>query len=212
MILRRMGNKSKIAKEIQKHFPKHTMYIEPFFGAGGMFFNKPKAKYNIVNDFDNDVFNLFQMVSLKKDELKEQMDTLPIHNGLLDYWKENIEEDEIRKALRFVFLSNFTYMCAGDSMLFGTENPKQIFQKRLDKTFDLIKDVQFGNKDFREFFKQLKEKNASNGFIYCDPPYLGTDDNYSNSFNENDSNDLFDCLEKSKFKFAMSEFGTTLLY
>ena len=30
MILRRMGNKSKIAKEIQKHFPKHDIYIEPF--------------------------------------------------------------------------------------------------------------------------------------------------------------------------------------
>jgi DNA adenine methylase len=206
MILRRLGNKKKIAKEIQKYFPPHKIYIEPFFGAGGMFFNKPKVKYNIVNDFDNDVFNLFQMVSLKKDKLKEQMEILPIHNGLLDYWKQNKEEDQIRKALRFVFLSNFTYMCAGASMLFGTENPKQIFQKRLDKTFDLIKDVQFGNKDFRDFFKQLKEKNASNGFIYCDPPYLGTDDNYSNSFNEDDSNDLFECLEKSKFKFAMSEF------
>ena len=44
MILRRLGNKKKIAKEIQKYFPEHKIYIEPFFGAGGMFFNKPKAK------------------------------------------------------------------------------------------------------------------------------------------------------------------------
>lgn len=62
MILRRLGNKKKIAQEIQKHFPPHKIYIEPFFGAGGMFFNKPKAKYNIVNDLDSDVFNLFQVV------------------------------------------------------------------------------------------------------------------------------------------------------
>ena len=62
MILRRLGNKKKIAKEIQKYFPPHKIYIEPFFGAGGMFFNKPKAKYNIVNDLDSDVFNLFQVV------------------------------------------------------------------------------------------------------------------------------------------------------
>ena len=32
MILRRLGNKKKIAKEIQKHFPAHSYYIEPFFG------------------------------------------------------------------------------------------------------------------------------------------------------------------------------------
>ena len=67
MILRRLGNKKKIAKEIQKYFPPHKIYIEPFFGAGGMFFNKPKAKYNIVNDLDSDVFNLFQVVMNEKE-------------------------------------------------------------------------------------------------------------------------------------------------
>lgn len=54
MILRRRGNKSGIAEEILKYFPSHTIYIEPFFGAGGMFFNKPKVKYNILNDIDAD--------------------------------------------------------------------------------------------------------------------------------------------------------------
>lgn len=46
MILRRLGNKSKLAAKIIPYFPAHKIYIEPFFGAGGMFFNKPKAKYN----------------------------------------------------------------------------------------------------------------------------------------------------------------------
>lgn len=52
MILRRLGNKQAIAHKIIPYFPPHKIYIEPFFGAGGMFFNKPKAKYNIVNDLD----------------------------------------------------------------------------------------------------------------------------------------------------------------
>ena len=69
MILRRLGNKSKLAVKIQQYFPKHKLYIEPFFGAGGMFFHKPKAKYNILNDLDSDVFNLFQVVTLRKNEL-----------------------------------------------------------------------------------------------------------------------------------------------
>ena len=57
MILKRLGNKTKIAMDIQKHFPQHSIYIEPFFGAGGIFFNKPKAKYNVVNDF---IYHLFR--------------------------------------------------------------------------------------------------------------------------------------------------------
>ena len=89
MILRRLGNKKKIAKEIQNHFPPHKIYIEPFFGAGGMFFNKPKAKYNIVNDLDSDVFNLFQVVMNQKEELEKAFYMMPIHSDLLKYWKKN---------------------------------------------------------------------------------------------------------------------------
>ena len=46
MILNRLGNKAKIAEKIQKQFPPHDIYMEMFFGAGGMYFNKPKSKYN----------------------------------------------------------------------------------------------------------------------------------------------------------------------
>ncbi len=107
MILGRLGNKKKIAKEIQKYFPPHKIYIEPFFGAGGMFFNKPKAKYNIVNDLDSDVFNLFQVVMNQKEELEKAFYMMPIHSDLLEYWKKNKETDPIKKAIRFLFLSNF---------------------------------------------------------------------------------------------------------
>src|SRR6266496_430535 len=102
MILRRLGNKSKMAKTIVPYFPKHSIYIEPFFGAGGMFFNKPKVKYNIVNDLDGDVFNLFQIVTNRKDELIEQFEIMPIHSDLLAYWKENKEPEPLRRALRFL--------------------------------------------------------------------------------------------------------------
>ena len=49
-------------------------------------------------------------------------------------------------------------------------------------------------------------KIPENSIIYCDPPYLGTNDNYSNSFTKEDVVDLFDCLEATKCKFAVSEF------
>ena len=104
MILRRLGNKSAIATEIQKYFPKHRVYIEPFFGAGGMYFNKPKAKYNIVNDLDSDVFNLFIVVMNQKEELEKAFYLMPIHSDLLDYWKVNKETDPIKKSIEiFVY-------------------------------------------------------------------------------------------------------------
>lgn len=206
MILRRLGNKSKIAEMIQTKFPEHKVYVEPFFGAGGMFFNKRKAKYNIVNDYDNDVFNLFNVVMHRKDDFIDAFVKMPVHEGLLKHWKQNKETDEILKALRFIFLSNFTYLGKGTTMCFGTENPKSIILKNLDATQKHLENVQFANRDFRSFFEQLRERNSDDTFIYCDPPYLGTDDNYETSFTEQDSEDLFNLLMQSKCKFAVSEF------
>ena len=59
MILNRLGNKRLLAPIISSYFPQHTTYIEPFFGAGGMFFyKKPRAKFSILNDIDDDVIAL----------------------------------------------------------------------------------------------------------------------------------------------------------
>jgi len=55
---------------------------------------------------------------------------------------------------------------------------------------------------FRPNSNEIKDS-----FIYCDPPYIGTTDNYSHSFKESDSIDLFDALEATKCRFAYSEFN-----
>ncbi len=213
MILRRLGNKKKIAKEIQKYFPSHKIYIEPFFGAGGMFFNKPKAKYNIVNDLDSDVFNLFQVVSNQKDELEAQYRLMPIHSDLLEYWKQNKETEPIKKALRFLFLSNLTHMGCGSSIRMYPRTPKNTLYTKLNETFDLIHDAQFYNGDFRKFLNSVCfDSMEDETLIYCDPPYLETLDNYSDSFTEQDTIDLFEVLEKTRCKYAVSEFNHTLMY
>jgi len=216
MILRRLGNKQKIAKEIQKYFPPHKIYIEPFFGAGGMFFNKPKAKYNIVNDLDSDVFNLFQVVMNQKEELEKAFYIMPVHSDLLNYWKKNLEVDPIKKALRFLFLSNLLLNGNNGSLRSNVlENLKDNFFNNLDNAFKMISDVKFFNKDFRKFINSLafrpNSNEIQNSFIYCDPPYLGTNDNYSNSFTQAQSNELFDTLQASKCKFAMSEFDNPFI-
>jgi len=208
MILRRLGNKSKIAMELQKYFPEHKIYVEPFFGAGGMFFNKPKAKFNFLNDIDEDVFNLFNVVSRQYDEFVLKVETMPMHEGLMNYWKDNRETDNVLKALRFIFLSNFTLFGTGVTLRVGSLNSKNVLFDNLAKVNKVIFDVQFANSDFRRFLKMYSFGDDENNkaFIYCDPPYLDTVDNYSHSFIKQDAADLFDCLIETGCKFAYSEF------
>ena len=215
-ILRRLGNKKKLAKKIQAYFPKHKIYIEPFFGAGGMFFNKPKAQYNIVNDLDSDVFNLFQVVMNQKEELEKAFYMMPIHSDLLEYWKTNQETDPIKKALRFLFLSNLTYLGKQDTLRYKLrDKSKKLFYDNIQSSFTKLEGVVFNNCDFRVFFKNLsftdvdfgkKSNERKNTLIYCDPPYLSTTNTYSDGFTQQDSLDLFDTLKQTKCKWAMSEF------
>lgn len=211
MILNRLGNKSRIAKDIICHFPKHRIYIEPFFGAGGIFFSKRKAECNILNDLDSDVFNLFNVIIGGKDEFKKAFYLMPIHSDLLNYWKSNKEIDPIKKALRFVLLSNVSFLGVGKGIKYGSgENHKKDIYLYLEDVYSMINDVQFMNTDFRNVIDSISWKKDRNDkektFMYADPPYLGTNDNYSQSFTENDTIDLFDVCVKSGVPFAISEF------
>ena len=215
MILRRLGNKKRIAHKIIPHFPPHKIYIEPFFGAGGMFFSKPKAKYNIVNDLDSDVFNLFQVVMNRREELESAFYLMPIHSDLLEYWKANREEEPIRKALRFLFLSNFTYLGKGNTLSYSATGKakalKDKFKNRLNITFNMLYDCKFNSIDFKEFIKNIEfHKDGRNDeaktLIYCDPPYLDTNNNYSDGFTPEQTSDLFQTLIETGCKFAVSEF------
>lgn len=209
MLLRRLGNKSKLSMEIQKFFPKHKIYIEPFFGAGGMFFNKPKANYNVLNDLDSEVFNLFQVVISRKNELEELFKKMPISEDLWRHWKKTQEEEPLLKALRFLFLSNYGYLGLPDTMRFGVENTSKIIYENINKTHEFLFGCEFMNVDFRDIFKKLSLKNDAEKletFVYCDPPYLDTENNYESGFTHKDSEDLFKVLIESGCKFAMSEF------
>lgn len=211
-LLRRQGNKSLIAKIIQLHFPSHDTYIEPFFGAGGMFFNKSLAKYNVVNDLDSDVFNLYNIVSNNLEDLKSAFLLMPFHEDLFRYWKKNKETDPVKKAVRFLFLSNYTLYGSSTGSLRGSadRNEKQICLDSFIAVRKKLQNVKFFNRDFREFLK-LITLDPQKVFIYADPPYLNVGGDYSSHFTEQDSIDLFECLENKGCKWAMSEFNNPFI-
>ncbi|RIV20537.1 DNA adenine methylase [Fibrisoma montanum] len=213
MILTRPGNKRRIAEKIHPHFPDHDLFIDLFFGAGGMFFNKPRAKHNIVNDYDSEVFNLFDVIIHRKEELAHFWEQMPIHEDLWKYWKQHTESDPIRKAARFLFFSNFSFMGRMTTLKFDRSNTYWLVLMRLKEVQQQLQGVQLMNCDFRQVISRisLRDRYAEAGgnkkaFIYADPPYLDTKGGNYEAFTKKDSIDLFDCLVASNCRFAISEF------
>ena len=60
------GNKSCIVNTILSVMPKHTVYIEPCMGSAEVFFRKPKAEREILNDYNGDLVNLFRTIQNNK--------------------------------------------------------------------------------------------------------------------------------------------------
>ena len=213
MIIRRLGNKTKVAKKIIAHFPEHECYFETFFGAGGMFFNKRIAKYNYLNDLDSDIFNLYYQIEHNKDAFYHAIEMLPYHKTAWDWIKTLKTDCKMMQAVRFIVLSNFGYMGKPETLKFEMANSKQILLENIEKTYDFLvknKNVQFNNADFRDFLKQWHFRNETarlRTFIYNDPPYLGTDNNYNTPvWTESDFEDLVKTNIETRCRFAISEF------
>ena len=211
-LLSRIGNKTQIAKDITKHFPEHRNYVEMFFGAGGMFFNKDKSLHSVCNDLDNDIYNLFNVVRSDKDKLVETLIKTPIHQTLFKEWYKKEEQDPIWKAVRFLVLSNFSLLGKSDTLGFSQSHTKKVLLSKIDETFLEVQNVRFMNVDFRKVIPQLAFRNNRPNqrlftFIYADPPYLGTTSNYNlPKWNEKDLEDLINICKETDLKMAISEF------
>lgn len=72
-ILNYPGSKWKLARTIVDIMPPHETYIEPFFGSGAVFFNKPAAKVTTINDMDSRIINFFRVCRDNPDKLIEKV-------------------------------------------------------------------------------------------------------------------------------------------
>lgn len=220
-MLRRIGNKSELASEIIQYFPKDiTVFIDLFFGSGAMTWEMikkfPKIYYT-ANDLDNDVYNLWTICinEEKFNQLFELIEITPYHStNYKKFATDFIPKNEIEKALQFLYLSNFS-IYGFKSMLdmSSYKNSKKLLLENAKNILQFLKFVRFDNKDFRKFhlplsFPVTRPTEKYGQFVYADPPYIATADNYSNSFTEQDTKELIEKLISSELRFCISEFLT----
>lgn len=75
----RYGGKVRIAPLIVPRLPRGRLYVEPFFGAGGMFFAIPEGVYEaeVVNDIDHSLVTFFRMLRSDPAELTRLCEATP---------------------------------------------------------------------------------------------------------------------------------------
>lgn len=189
-LLKWVGNKRKVAKQIINHFPdEFTNYYEPFVGSGAVLAELqdekinslfPNFQYAYASDNNPYLIEIFKYVKNDPQTIK-------------DYYAKNIEnymDDKVNNyniikdrfnthpnGLDFCLLSR---TCYGGIIRFrksdgymstpvGPHTPisPKSFAKRVDVWHDLIAKTDFELLDFKDSINRAGEGDV----VYCDPPY-----------------------------------------
>ena len=174
------GGKYTMSRTLVDWIPEHTNYIELFAGGLSMFFRKPKAKWNLVNDLNKDITNIYWILAhehLKK-EFFTQVYYLINSRYIYDLSIEEIGKDfdfpNVRRAVMYLFHISTSFNkiietgFAVNHTNWNTDllNTIELSRKKLDN-------VIVENRDYREIIKAHKCKKDT--FWYIDPPYVVAD-------------------------------------
>lgn len=102
-VLRYHGGKFRLRKWIISHFPEHRVYVEPFGGGGSVLMGKPRAAFELYNDLDADIVNLFRVLrSPRAGELREQLRLTPFSRREFFATYDETPDDVVERARRTV--------------------------------------------------------------------------------------------------------------
>lgn len=130
------GGKQNLSDLIISMMPKHRIYCEPFFGGGAVFFEKPKAGVEVINDTNEMLINFYSVCRKKFKDLQEMVrDTLhseAMFNKARDIYRSRLQANDIEKAWALWVMANechamqVAYMVDGS---FATVRPEHISER-----------------------------------------------------------------------------------
>ena len=184
-ILKWVGGKRQLLNDILPLIQSKGTYIEPFLGGGAVLFAYLPKKA-IVNDYNSELMNVYQVVKSYPEQLIQM---LQIHhdNNSEDYYYNIREIDRteqykkissIEKAARIIYLNKTCYnglYRVNSSGYFNSpygkyKNPNIVnaqIIRAMSKYFN-ENDITLLQGDYKEVLKKVKKGS----FVYLDPPYM----------------------------------------
>lgn len=219
-ILKYPGGKWRIADWIISHFPKHGVYLEPFFGSGAVFFNKRPAYIETVNDINGDIVNLFKVCREYPQQLTTAINLTPFSRDEFINCYDTAVDDDIERARRTLVrfhqsfgTSNSCKKSWRNVQTYGGPRCATMWNCLPDiiiNCCERLKDAQIENIDAVELIRRYSDENT---LIYCDPPYLPElrkKNMYKDEYSKEQHIQLLEALKNSKAKVVISGYDNEL--
>ncbi len=180
-------------------------YVEVFGGGAWVLFHKLPGKFEVYNDFNPNLANLYRCVRDHPEELCEELRYTLNARVDFDHIREVLRTKtvipDIRRAAYFYQIIRESYASGLDS--FGAQ-PHNMWRNfpLITEASKRLQSVVIENKDFEKLIQQYDRPNT---IFYLDPPYYETEDYYEDvGFGTADHERLCNALMQIKGKFLLS--------
>jgi DNA adenine methylase len=188
--------------------PAHESYLEPYFGSGAVFFKKPRARIETINDIDGDVVHFFKVCRSRPDELADALRLTPWARDEREAAYEPTD-DPVERARRFAVrcwqtfgasprISSGWRQTTAKHSDGGPDNPKlwARMPQCIREASARLLEAQIENRPAIETIKRYKGERV---LIYADPPYVmntrtAHGDNYNHEMTDADHEELLQAL------------------
>lgn len=195
---------------------RHRVYVEPFAGAGHVFFARTRKRpVEIINDANGELVNVWRCWARHPEELLRTILSVPFSRAefdrLIDLAPEHLTDLERAGRLLFLQRARFAGRLDRRSWCVGPDSVKarsaDRWRRRIVAAAERLASVVIEHRDFAWVLDRF---DTPESFFYLDPPYWGAEDAYGRGcFGPADFQRLADSLSRLKGRFLMSLNDTT---
>ena len=202
-----IGGKRRLADRIIPQFPPHTCYVEVFAGGAALFFMRPPAQVEVLNDINGELVNLYRVAKNHLTEFARQFEWALSSRDDFKALQEMPAKalTDIQRAARFFYLQQQAFGARVEGQVWGTETTAPAMdhsriEEKLSAAHKRLARVYLENLDW---LKCVERYDKPHTLFYLDPPYWETE-GYGVEFGIEQYEKMAEIMAKLKGKAILS--------
>lgn len=212
------GGKQRIASKILKHFPPHSVYVEPFAGGAALLFAKPVLTVTdgdhyreVLNDTNDLVYRVYKVAREQPQEFERLLQYTPYnkrtYSEAIEICKNPSGHNDLTVAWAFMVNINQSFankLNGGWERGVVGENHARTWRNRINrlgKALDRLREVYIESADALDC---IDKWDSPQTLFYCDPPYPETTQGHYDGYAINDFERLCNKLDSISGSYVLS--------
>lgn len=176
-----LGGKRRLADTIIPHFPAHQCYVEVFAGGAALYFMRPPAEVEVINDINGELVNLYRVVQRHLEEFVRQFKWALSSREVFKWMQITRPETltDIERAARFYYLQQEAFGGKVQGQTWGTATTVPAptvnllrLEENLSAAHLRLNGTYIERLDWKDCIKRYDRPHT---LFYMDPPYWETE-------------------------------------